>query len=811
MKPILEQLLAQHRIEYLEIDRYLAIAGFSSGVGTYSEFSHKVALGEDIRLSFPELIGAEQTLYNILAGKQSSFEIRGIRRGKCEQTSTYIDLRVFADRAQGNPQALVVSIEDVTERMQLEQTLVQRTNDTTLLYQALTTAKEDLDKMIKSMADALLVTDEQGTIKTINQATKELFGYAEGELLDRPIDWIVPDGDRAQQIRDRALHSAGEFWEVTCRKKNGEELIVSLSCAAIQGRLTQSQDFVYIARDVTARKRAEQELEYARRQAELASQAKSSFLANMSHEIRTPLNAVLGMAGLLAETELTPEQQDLVETIRVSGDALLSLINEILDLSKLEAGEMVLDEEDFQLSTCMEEAVELLAPTASEKRLEIAALCNPEVPDFVRGDRDRLRQILMNLVGNAVKFTEQGSVTVRSELVSQTDTAVTVCLHVSDTGIGISPENCEKLFQPFSQVYSQSTRKYGGTGLGLAICQQLAQLMDGNIQVNSELGRGSTFSVTIPFPKSTSPAVRVPTNWQGYRFLVADASAISREAIQYQLQFWGIKTTAVRSSTEVVAALQQAENRGTPYHGLCLDVGLPPYGGWNCMQQIEQSCGNPPIPTVVLSSIHQRQQARQLQETGLAAVAVKPVKREKLQEILTQILPSGKMEAVGKQPTGESTASDRFWFAKEAAKSKLRILVAEDNAVNRKVACKQLETLGYTADVATNGEEVLQRLEAQTYDIIFMDCQMPVLDGYATTERLRQQWQDQQTDILYPVVIAMTANAMSEDREKCLNAGMNDYISKPVRKARLQEILSHWCQKLEMACLNSSEETHTQM
>lgn len=805
MKPILEQLLAQHRIEYLELDSNLAIASFSPGASFYSESPQNIAIGQDIRLGFPELIGAEETLYNILTGKQSTFEICGIRRGKCEQRSPYIDLRVFADGSTS--QQLVVSIEDVSERMQLKQTLVQRNNDTSLLYQALATAKDDLDKMIKSMADALLVTDESGTIKTINQATKELFGYTEEELLESPIDCIISDSDRAQEIRERARSSHGEFWEVTCYKKNGEEITVSLSCAVIQGRVAQTQDFVYIARDITARKRAEEQLEYARRQAELASQAKSSFLANMSHEIRTPLNAVLGMAGLLAESKLTAEQQDLVETIRVSGDALLSLINEILDLSKLEAGEMVLEEEDFQLSTCMEESVELVASNAAEKGLDIAALCNPEVPDFLWGDRDRLRQILINLVSNAVKFTEQGYVTVSSHLVSQTETTATVCLQVTDTGIGIRQENCEKLFQPFSQVYSQSTRRKGGTGLGLAICQQLTQLMNGQIQVDSEVGQGSTFSVTIPFPKQTSPSQRYQPSWQGYRLLVADSSVISRKAIQYQLQAWGIETTGVSSSTEIIETLQQANHHQIPYHGVFLDIDLPPQGGWVGLQQIKKHPQLASTPIVLLSSMNQRQQARKAQKAGLTAMAVKPVKREKLREILTQVLPSDTIETPNKLSQTGFASKEPFFPPNDNTKSKLRILVAEDNPVNRKVACKQLENLGYSADVASNGEEVLQRLENQVYDIIFMDCQMPVLDGYTTTKMVRQRWPNHETDILYPVVIAMTANAMSEDREKCLDVGMNDYISKPVRKDRLRDILTNWSQKLSFCTSISKEET----
>jgi CheY-like chemotaxis protein len=300
--------------------------------------------------------------------------------------------------------------------------------------------------------------------------------------------------------------------------------------------------------------------------------------------------------------------------------------------------------------------------------LEIAALCNPEVPDLVRSDRDRLRQILINLVSNAVKFTEQGYVTVSSHLVSQTETTATICLQVTDTGIGMRRESCEKLFQPFSQEYSQSTRKYGGTGLGLAICQKLTHLMNGQIQVDSEVGQGSTFSVTIPFPKQTSPPEPLQSKWQGYRLLVADSSDIAQQAIQYQLQFWGIEATGVSSSTEVVETLQQADNQQTPYHGIFLDLNLPPQGAWVCIQQIKQHPQLASIPIVLLSSIDQRQQARENQAAGLTAIAVKPVKREKLREILTQVLPSGKIDTPSKPLAGESSFNSQFLLTEDCLK-----------------------------------------------------------------------------------------------------------------------------------------------
>ncbi len=648
---------------------------------------------------------------------------------------------------------------------------------------ALTTAQ--LQGILSIADDAVICCDHRQHIVLFNHGAEAIFGWTREEAIGQVIDLLLPPHVRAGHsklvqafsLSGDVARRMGERRTISGMRKNGEEFPAEASISKLEaeGRVI----FTVILRDITVQVARESELQIAKERAEASMQAKSMFLANMSHEIRTPLNAVIGMTSLLLNTRIDDEQRDYAETVRASSEALLTIINDILDYSKIEVGKLEIERYPFDLRRCLEEAMDLISAEAGEKNINLAYFIDDSVPASLVGDVARLRQILANLLSNAIKFTHRGEVVINVSAVPRRDESHDILFAIRDTGIGIPEDKVSILFQSFSQVDASTTRKYGGTGLGLAISKRLTEMMGGTMWVESVVGTGSTFFFTIVAAASgpqlaNSYLKEYSSALAGRRVLIVDDNSTNRRILVKQALTWGMLPSAAASGVEALDFIRH----GHAFDVGILDMSMPEMDGMALALEIRRHRDPLALPLVMLTSVtHQRNRADSMETASFAAYLNKPIKPAAL---LDSLLHAIRIEGAPSQPLPTPPVATNL-----AESLPLKILVAEDNTVNQKVVQQLLAHLGYRADLVASGIEALDALERQAYDVVLMDVQMPEMDGLEATRRLRSRYGKDG-----PRVIAMTANAMPGDREKCLAAGVDAYVSKPVELNDIRAVLT---------------------
>ncbi len=692
---------------------------------------------------------------------------------------------------QGIPNAVGAISTDITE--------IKR------IHEVLRESEERLSFSLKSAGAGTWSWDITNDLMMWDSYMYYLYGLKPGAFTGNfltTLNLVYPDDkEKVEQAITQSLELGKEFdCEFRIRYPDG-----SIHYLASKGKvhLDDADVPTYMSGvcwDITARKKSEADLRAAKEQAEslakqadAANRAKSAFLAAMSHEIRTPLNGVIGMTGLLLDTQLSSEQREYIDTIRVSGESLLAVINDILDFSKIESGHMELENMDFSIHALIDDVIEIIAAAIHKKGIAVGAYIEPDVPEWFTGDAGRMRQVLNNFLSNAAKFTEKGEISVRVKLLQKQDMKTILQFEVTDTGIGITPEIRAKLFKPFSQGDISTSRKYGGTGLGLAISKRLVEIMGGYLDVESSPGRGTKFWCTVQLVECVTPVIPTsrlsydfPKELENARILCVDDNAINREIIKHQIDAWNMHCDIAVNAAEGLSMLKKAATEKKLYEIAIVDYIMPGMNGFEMIQIMRQLKEIANTSVIILSSLGATFNVAELDELGVSVSLAKPLRKSKLYDSLVNVI---------KKSRGVDGQISEQHATEMCERKKAKILLAEDNAINLQVALRMLDKLGYRADMAGNGLEVLEAIKKIPYDLILMDCQMPKMDGYTCTEEIRKLEKAQGKKPI--IIIAMTAHALKGDREKCLAAGMNGYMSKPIDLRILGNTLEEWIGKIK--------------